>query len=123
MRTRPSLLVLLATFALAPSALAQTTDTMAQTQNTPFLAISDSAKVSLFSGAASYSYPFELPPGTGGLTPNLALVYSSSGSHSEVGYGWSLSLGAIERSTRFGVPIYNGPLSFPLPPATDSDGV
>ncbi len=70
--------------------------------------------MSLFSGSASYSYAFELPPGTGGLTPALALVYSSSAGHSEVGYGWSLTLGAIERSTRFGVPDYGAGDPFEL---------
>ena len=32
---------------------------------------------SAYSGAATYSYPVELPPGIGGLTPDLSLSYSS----------------------------------------------
>ena len=32
---------------------------------------------SLYSGAATYQYPLELPPGIGGLTPDLTLTYSS----------------------------------------------
>ncbi|MGC9025723.1 MAG: hypothetical protein ACP5NB_13005, partial [Chloroflexia bacterium] len=66
-------------------------------------------EIDLFSGAASYSYPIELPPGRGGLTPRLALSYSSGGvdwparawdadvQASWVGYGWSLEVGSIGR--------------------------
>ncbi|MGH9023057.1 MAG: SpvB/TcaC N-terminal domain-containing protein, partial [Acidimicrobiia bacterium] len=116
MRERPGLLALLflSAVSFAPSALATTTDTRAQTENTPFLAVSDAARVSLFSGAASYAYPFELPPGTGGLTPALALVYSSSAGHGESGYGWGLNLGAIERSNQQGVPTYTASDTFAL---------
>ena len=54
--------------------------------------------VSEFSGAATYSYPIEVPPGRGGLQPNLALSYSSrsldgairSVSQGNVASGWSI---------------------------------
>lgn len=63
-------------------------------------------QVSSFTGAASYSYPFWVPPGPGGLQPSLALSYSSQGVDSAtartqaswVGMGWSLDVGAIERN-------------------------
>jgi RHS repeat-associated protein len=62
-------------------------------------------QVSQFSGAASYSYPLWVPPGPGGLQPNLVLSYSSQSVDSAsvqtqaswVGMGWSLEVGAIER--------------------------
>lgn len=57
------------------------------------------AQTNLFSLSVGYTYAFDLPPGSGGLTPRLALSYSSanhtptSGHFSYVGFGWEL-LGA-----------------------------
>ncbi|MBI4332947.1 MAG: hypothetical protein HY673_16900, partial [Chloroflexi bacterium] len=69
----------------------------------------------LFTGAANVSYPLEVPPGRGGLTPQLRLSYSSpavtsmvgsagTGDASRadtqapwVGAGWDLDLGRIVR--------------------------
>jgi len=63
-------------------------------------------QVSLFTGAASFSYPIAVPKGPGGLAPSLALSYSSAaydgkgGSRNRqqagwVGRGWSLGLDYI----------------------------
>ncbi|HVP30214.1 MAG TPA: toxin TcdB middle/N-terminal domain-containing protein [Myxococcota bacterium] len=61
-----------------------------------------------FAGAAGYTLPLELPPGTGGLTPSLALHYSSAArGDSWVGAGWSLGLPSIARSLRHGPPRYD----------------
>jgi hypothetical protein len=51
------------------------------------------------SGAASFSVPIIVPPGTAGVAPNLSLVYSSQSSENELlGIGWSLAgLPSIER--------------------------
>ena len=57
------------------------------------------AQADLFSRSITYHYPFNLPPGPGGLTPQLGLRYSSAehsqaqGHFSLVGHGWEL-LGA-----------------------------
>ncbi len=59
-----------------------------------------------FSGAAAYSYPFQLPPGRNGLQPSLALSYSNSAmngairrvSSGTIASGWSLSQIAIVRT-------------------------
>src|SRR5690349_17193886 len=49
-------------------------------------------------GAATYTIPMFTPPGTAGLTPGLAFVYSSNNGNGALGVGWGLSgLSRIER--------------------------
>ncbi|MFL5800699.1 MAG: polymorphic toxin-type HINT domain-containing protein [Roseiflexaceae bacterium] len=63
-------------------------------------------QVSSFTGAASYSYPIDVPAGPGGLKPNLSLSYSSASADGEggkrvkqqagwAGLGWSLDTGSV----------------------------
>ncbi len=66
-------------------------------------------EIDLFSGAASYSYPIELPPGRGGFGPQLSLSYSSASidwpaspwnpddQAGWVGHGWSLEPSYVGR--------------------------
>jgi RHS repeat-associated protein len=50
------------------------------------------------SGAATYSIPLTMPPGTGGVQPNLSIVYSSRTGDGLLGYGFRLSgLSSIAR--------------------------
>lgn len=42
-------------------------------------------------GAATYSIPFHVAPGTAGMQPSVSLNYSSQSSSNIAGYGWSLS--------------------------------
>jgi hypothetical protein len=60
--------------------------------------------VDLHSGAATFSYPLELPPGPGGFQPKLELMYNSASIDemknkqdvaSWVGTGWSLNFARI----------------------------
>ncbi|MDP3912944.1 MAG: FG-GAP-like repeat-containing protein [Bacteroidota bacterium] len=61
-------------------------------------AIDGSASVSP-SGAAAYEIPIKVAPGTGGMTPQLSIEYSSQGSDGLLGVGFSISgLSAISRS-------------------------
>ncbi|WP_146844078.1 RHS repeat domain-containing protein, partial [Cellulomonas composti] len=72
------------------------------------LAPSGSWSTSGATGAFTWSYPLDVPPTSGGLTPDLALSYSSAVSDgrtsdtnnqaSWVGEGWSLSDSFIERT-------------------------
>ncbi|MCP4179601.1 MAG: hypothetical protein GY756_17725 [bacterium] len=43
------------------------------------------------SGAFTYSYPIEIPPGTNGMQPNISLNYNSQGGNSPIGLGWNFS--------------------------------
>ncbi|MFZ2454996.1 MAG: SpvB/TcaC N-terminal domain-containing protein [Candidatus Altiarchaeia archaeon] len=63
-----------------------------------------SFQTSLFTGAASYSYPLELPRGTNGLTPQISLDYNSQsaiGQSGIVGLGWDLGLNYVERDVNY----------------------
>ncbi|MGB5057342.1 MAG: SpvB/TcaC N-terminal domain-containing protein, partial [Candidatus Promineifilaceae bacterium] len=65
--------------------------------------------VSTFSGAATYQFPIEVPPGRAGLTPNIDISYSSSGlnglayttgmDQGLLGLGWQINQIQITRRT------------------------
>jgi RHS repeat-associated protein len=74
-----------------------------------------SATADPFTGAAAFQVALDLPPGTGGVGPSLALVYSSDApADSWVGAGWSLGPPSVQRSLRRGVPAYDASDGFEL---------
>ena len=55
----------------------------AQAQSGGQVSVSDS-------GTSNFSYPLGVPPGIGGMTPQLGLFYSNGGINGPVGTGWSV---------------------------------
>ncbi|HPL93082.1 MAG TPA: FG-GAP-like repeat-containing protein [bacterium] len=55
--------------------------------------VKDNLSNNLYTGAVTYKYDFNLPPGRNGLMPNLFLSYNSQNlqAKSPYGYGWDLS--------------------------------
>ncbi len=76
------------------------------TERTGQSSIKDSFDVNGTSGAATFANNLYLPPGRNGMTPTLALNYSSDNKANDsiVGYGWNLTSNYIARSSRYGIP-------------------
>jgi len=73
-----------------------------------------SINVDPHTGSASTAFPISVIPGRAGIQPNISLTYNSSQRNGVVGMGWSLSLGTISRSTKFGTPKYDSSDTFVL---------
>jgi RHS repeat-associated protein len=69
--------------------------------------IGDNVSVDANMGLMHHSVPIVVPEGFPGVTPSLALSYSSGGGNSLCGVGWSLELPTLERMTSFGLPEYD----------------
>lgn len=61
-------------------------------------------QTNLFPGAATYTYPIEVPKGTNNLQPSISISYNSQSvkqRHSILGAGWSLTQNYIYRDINF----------------------
>ncbi|MFA7060865.1 MAG: SpvB/TcaC N-terminal domain-containing protein [Pedobacter sp.] len=63
----------------------------------------NATETDMFTGTMSYRVPIIVPPGRGGMQPDLALSYRSNNGNGWLGMGWTLGVDSIERNTRFGV--------------------
>ena len=70
--------------------------------------LGESFEVTLNSGSVTETVALELPPGTAGMTPRLALVYDSGAGNGPVGLGWALSVPTVQVQTDKGLPRYDG---------------
>ncbi|MCA9298243.1 MAG: hypothetical protein KDA28_04205, partial [Phycisphaerales bacterium] len=104
-------LVLVAILSLSVPALAQTgvSDDRVSLPEGPgsIEGIGDNADIDPNMGMMRYSVPIRVPGGFPGMSPSLTLSYSSAGSTSIVGMGWSMETPSIERLTLRGVPVYD----------------
>ncbi len=93
------------TLAILASLLVTPTVTSANEtdQEMPVSAVGGTVHADLFTGTATTSIPIAVPPGRGGVHPNLALVYNSANGNGWVGLGWKLEKSVIERQTKFGL--------------------
>src|SRR5262245_8663115 len=63
-------------------------------------------RADLFTGTGNFSVPIAVPPGRGGLQPQLSVSFSTGNGNGAFGLGWGLSLPGISRKTSHGVPRY-----------------
>lgn len=68
--------------------------------------LGDNASVNPNMGQMSTSVDIAVPGGFAGVTPSVALSYSSGAGNSVVGLGWSMGVPFIERMTSRGYPGY-----------------
>ena len=94
----------------ADDVIASEMSTMSMSMSTSWSSDNEGAGVtviavenSVFTGAAAYKVPIEVPPGRNSMTPEISLVYNSYLGNGWVGVGWTLDMGAIQRSTKFGL--------------------
>ena len=66
--------------------------------NAQLVGVTDGAPSVDPTGAANFRIPLTVPPGRGGLQPELALLYHSRAGNGHLGVGWSLEgLSAVTR--------------------------
>lgn len=82
-------------------------------------AIGDTFQTDAHTGTGRYAVPLALPHGRGGLTPTLALEYSTGNGNGPFGLGWQLTLPVVRRRTDKRLPRYDGTDTFTLSGAED----
>jgi RHS repeat-associated protein len=99
--------LVLATLSLSTLSFADTTTSSGERFGegaTPYSGLAQAPEANLYTGALTTRIPIAVPPGRKNMTPTLALEYSSADGPSPYGHGWSLPIGQIARTTKWGVP-------------------
>ncbi len=96
-----------ALFATPAAAMATANSSSVARQGGAETPIAGAVAISPQSGDAMFTISIELPPGTNGHVPSVALTYSSGNRQSSwVGRGWNIRTSSIKRSLRNGTPNY-----------------
>lgn len=69
--------------------------------------VGENVQVAANMGLMRYQVRIDVPEGYSGMTPELALAYSSGSGSSSVGIGWDLAIPTIDRMTWKGLPAYD----------------
>lgn len=70
--------------------------------------LGESFQPTISTGTAKYRVRLNVPPGTAGEAPDLALSYDGGSSNGPLGFGWRLEVPYIQRQTDKGIPRYGG---------------
>ena len=98
---------LLGVLYLSTFVLAQSSRARADTSPTTSIVALSPARTTGYvgaSGTAVEGVPLLVPPGRKQFQPSLSLLYSSLGGEGELGLGWGIETGKIERSPAYGIP-------------------
>src|SRR5882724_8700017 len=69
-------------------------------------AMGETFQPDLHTGTGNLTVPIPLPEGRRGMTPALALSYSTAAGNGPFGLGWSVSVPRVSRRTDKGIPLY-----------------
>lgn len=69
--------------------------------------VGDNAEFNANMGMMTYNVAIRVPSGYSGMTPRVALAYSSGNGPSEIGIGWRMFVPSVERMTNRGLPEYD----------------
>ena len=64
------------------------------------------------SGSAAVAVPLYVPEGRGGISPALGLAYAPTNGNGPFGWGMSMDMGSVVRSTKNGMPNYDSTDTF-----------
>jgi len=68
--------------------------------------LGESFQPTLNTGTAKYGISLQVPPGTAGFGPSIALTYEAGSGNGPIGLGWNLRVPSIQRQTDKGIPLY-----------------
>ncbi len=98
--TVPEINALRATETVTPPYLFASSQAPANNTKNGLKGLKGTFQTDLFTGGGSFSYPLDVIPGRGGMTPSVVLGYSTQNTRQDslVGYGWDINSSFIVRS-------------------------